>query len=94
MELLIQFTSICIIGALLYTAFWVYTKIENIIKQRRKIFITIYILCFIFVTVGSSIVEQYKISSTFLEILLTSVSVFSFYLLACIIFSIDKKKKD
>jgi len=92
MELLIEFIVICVLGALLYTAFWIYTKIEKIIKQYRKIFVAILLACYASIFVCAFLFDVIQVSDIFAIIFFSGVGLFSFFLTWCLIFSLNKKE--
>lgn len=92
MELLAQFLAICIIGILLYLAYFIYTKVESHIKKHKKLFIIILLVCYSSIGISTYIFDNLKIENIFLTILFSLIGIFSFFLTWCIIFASKKPK--
>lgn len=90
MELLEVFIAICMLGLVLHIAYWIYLKVEKIIKQHRKLFFVILISCYTVWGTGSAILDMLNIKNIFIVILLSSIGIFAFLLTFCLIFSLNK----
>lgn len=93
MEILAEFLSICILGALLYTAYFIYSKVEKVIKQYRKLFTIILLICYASIFVCSFLFDIIQVSDIFSIIFFSGVGLFSFFLTWCLIFSLNKKNE-
>ena len=93
MDLLVQFVAICFIGAFLYTAYWIYTKVEKVIKQYRKLFTIILFICYMLILTCGLVFDYLNIENLFTIIFFSIVGLFSFFLTWCLIFSLDNSKE-
>ena len=86
MDLLIQFVAICVIGVVLYVAYWFYTKVEKIIKKYYKILWLV--LCFLYIVLflAGMLYEYSGVKTIIAPILFTLCGVFAFFLTCCLVF--------
>ena len=93
MDLLVQFIVICFIGLFLYTAFWIYLKLEKVIKQYRKLFTIILFVCYMAMLIGALVFDYLSLENLFTIVFFLIVGLFSFFLTWCLIFSFNKTKE-
>ena len=94
MDLLAQFLAICVLGILLYSAYLIYIKAENLIKKYYKILLVVLIICYMLFGIGCLIIDNLEIENIFVDICMACGGIFSFYLTWCLIFGKMDKNKD
>lgn len=84
------FAAICIIGLLLRIAYWIYTKVENSVKKHRKVFVVILVFGYISIILREPVINALGVDNIITTIIFSVIGVFSFFLLWCLLFSLNK----
>lgn len=86
MDLLIQFAAICVIGVVLYIAYWLYTRVEKIIKKHYKILWFVLCILYIVLFLAGMLYEYLGTKTIIAPILFTLGGVVAFFLTCCLVF--------